>query len=29
MQLQDNSYANVLHDEVWAIALALRIHWKK
>ena len=23
MQLQDNSYANVLHDEVWAIALAL------
>ena len=22
-QLQDNSYANVLHDEVWAIALAL------
>ena len=23
MQLQNNSYANVLHDEVWAIALAL------
>ena len=23
MQLQDNSYATVLHDEVWAIALAL------
>ena len=23
MQLRDNSYANVLHDEVWAIALAL------
>ena len=23
MQLQDNSYANVLHDEVWATALAL------
>ena len=23
MQLQDNSYANVLYDEVWAIALAL------
>ena len=23
MQLQDNSYATVLHDEVWAMALAL------
>jgi len=23
MQLQDNSYANVLHDEVWSLALAL------
>ena len=23
MELQNNSYANVLHDEVWAIALAL------
>ena len=23
MQLQDNNWANVLHDEVWAIALAL------